>query len=194
VCWECGLISIGFGKYHVDAYNISEQAHWAVLHSSCVSHDLSQASDGRDSDRDDSQPSVAIGVRYHGGDRWTGDGSRPQCLVGWRAARRRYLVGWVALIKGVLFLFLSPEAAAGLYLEVLHYEQLFYLYSAILLHLGVYLTYCRATRRFVVFTARLAHVGRLQILHNRAAAPCVSPPTPPVKITDSHDRPSGSTA
>jgi hypothetical protein len=36
------------------------------------------------------------------------------------------LVGWVALIKGLLLLFLSPEAAAGLYLGGLHYEQPFY--------------------------------------------------------------------
>jgi vacuolar-type H+-ATPase subunit I/STV1 len=51
------------------------------------------------------------------------------------------LVGWLTLIKGALFLFLSPEAAAGLFLGGLHYAQLFYLYVAICLILGVYLTY-----------------------------------------------------
>src|SRR5208337_2104586 len=50
------------------------------------------------------------------------------------------LVGWITLIKGLLFLFLSPEAAASLFEEV-HYEQLFYLYPTISLILGVYLTY-----------------------------------------------------
>jgi hypothetical protein len=63
------------------------------------------------------------------------------------------LVGWVALIKGLVLLFLSPEAAAGLYLGALHYEQLYYLYSAVLLFLGVHLTYCvqPADRRFQPF-------------------------------------------
>jgi uncharacterized membrane protein HdeD (DUF308 family) len=51
------------------------------------------------------------------------------------------LVGWITLIKGVLFLFLPPEVAVGLFLRQLHYQQLFYLYGAISLVLGVYLTY-----------------------------------------------------
>jgi hypothetical protein len=51
------------------------------------------------------------------------------------------LVGWLTLIKGLLFLFLSPEAAVGFFLGGLHYEQLFYLYVAISLIFGVYLTY-----------------------------------------------------
>jgi len=49
------------------------------------------------------------------------------------------LVGWVALIKGLLLLFLAP-VAAGL-TEAIHYEQSFYTYSALSLILGVYLTY-----------------------------------------------------
>ena len=51
------------------------------------------------------------------------------------------LVGWITLIKSLLFLFLPPEMAAGLYLRQLHYQQLFYLYGAIALVLGIYLTY-----------------------------------------------------
>jgi vacuolar-type H+-ATPase subunit I/STV1 len=51
------------------------------------------------------------------------------------------LIGYLTLIKGLLFLFLSPEAAAGLFLGALHYEQLFYLYAAISLIFGAYLTY-----------------------------------------------------
>ena len=51
------------------------------------------------------------------------------------------LVGWMALIKSLLFLFLPPEMETGLFLQQLHYQQFFYLYSAISIVLGVYLTY-----------------------------------------------------
>jgi hypothetical protein len=50
------------------------------------------------------------------------------------------LVGWITLIKSLFFLFLPPEMEAGLFLGQLHYRQLFYLYTAISLVLGVYLT------------------------------------------------------
>ena len=51
------------------------------------------------------------------------------------------LVGWITLIKSLFFLFLPPEMEAGLFLGQLHYRQLFYMYTAISLLLGVYLTY-----------------------------------------------------
>jgi hypothetical protein len=51
------------------------------------------------------------------------------------------LVGWITLIKSLFFLFLPPEMEAGLFLGQLHYQQLFYLYGAISLILGIYLTY-----------------------------------------------------
>ena len=51
------------------------------------------------------------------------------------------LVGWITLIKSLLFLFLPPEMEAGLFLGQLHYRQLFYLYTAISLVLGICLTY-----------------------------------------------------
>jgi vacuolar-type H+-ATPase subunit I/STV1 len=51
------------------------------------------------------------------------------------------ILGWLTLIKGLLFLFLSPDAAMGFFLGGLHYGQLFYLYATICLILGVYLTY-----------------------------------------------------
>jgi vacuolar-type H+-ATPase subunit I/STV1 len=59
------------------------------------------------------------------------------------------LVGWVTLIKGSLFLLLSPVAAVDFYLGTLHYAQLFYMYAAFSLVLGVYLVYAgfRATPR-----------------------------------------------
>jgi hypothetical protein len=51
------------------------------------------------------------------------------------------LIGWLTLIKGLLFWFVSPEAAPGFFLRGFHYEQLFFLYTAISLLLGIYLTY-----------------------------------------------------
>ncbi|MGB8494661.1 MAG: hypothetical protein WCE53_09710 [Candidatus Acidiferrum sp.] len=51
------------------------------------------------------------------------------------------LVGWISLIKGLLLLFLTPHAAGVVFLGGLHYEQLFYLYAAIALIVGAYLTY-----------------------------------------------------
>jgi len=50
------------------------------------------------------------------------------------------LVGWMTLIKSLVFLFL-PEMEARLFLERLHYQQLFYFYWALPLVLGLYLTY-----------------------------------------------------
>lgn len=51
------------------------------------------------------------------------------------------LVGWMALVKSLFFLFLPPELEAGVFLGQLHYQQLFYVYGTISLVLGVYLTY-----------------------------------------------------
>jgi len=57
------------------------------------------------------------------------------------------VVGWITLIKSLLFLFLPPEMEAGLFLGWLHYQQLFYVYGAISFVLGVYLTYGGFTSR-----------------------------------------------
>jgi len=51
------------------------------------------------------------------------------------------LVGWVALGKALLILFLSPQAAPSFFLETLRYEQLFYVYAAVSFLLGAYLIY-----------------------------------------------------
>jgi len=51
------------------------------------------------------------------------------------------LVGWMTLIKSLVFLFLPPEMEARLFLERLHYQQLLYFYWALPLVLGLYLTY-----------------------------------------------------
>ena len=50
------------------------------------------------------------------------------------------ILGWLSLIKGLLLLFLPPDAFAG-YIQMTHYEQLFYLYAAVTLIIGAYLTY-----------------------------------------------------
>jgi hypothetical protein len=51
------------------------------------------------------------------------------------------VTGWLVLIKGALLLFLSPEETYRFLLAGLHYEQLFYLYTAIPLVLGAYLAF-----------------------------------------------------
>jgi hypothetical protein len=51
------------------------------------------------------------------------------------------LIGWATLIKGTLFFFLSPEAEARVFLGGLRYEAYFYVYAAVSLLLGIYLTY-----------------------------------------------------
>lgn len=49
------------------------------------------------------------------------------------------VLGWITLVKGLLLLFLSPDAAVAFW-GSLHYEQLFYLYASISLAFGAYLT------------------------------------------------------
>jgi hypothetical protein len=51
------------------------------------------------------------------------------------------LIGWITLVKGLLFLFLTPEMETEVFLTNLHYAQLFYVYAAISLVLGAYLAY-----------------------------------------------------
>ncbi len=51
------------------------------------------------------------------------------------------LVGWLTMIKGLLFLYLSPELETEFVLRQLHYDKLFYVYMAVLIVIGAYLTY-----------------------------------------------------
>ena len=55
------------------------------------------------------------------------------------------LIGWLALIKSLLFLFLTPAMEARFFLGQLHYQQFFYDYAAISIALGVVLTYAGFT-------------------------------------------------
>jgi hypothetical protein len=57
------------------------------------------------------------------------------------------LVGWLILIKGLLFLFIPPDAAITLF-ERLHYDQFFFGYVAISFIIGVYLTYGGFSAKF----------------------------------------------
>lgn len=58
------------------------------------------------------------------------------------------LIGWILLIRGVLFLFLSSQEISRI-LEVLQFRTFFYVYLAIPFLLGVCVTY-------LAFTARAA--------------------------------------
>jgi hypothetical protein len=51
------------------------------------------------------------------------------------------LVGWIALIKGALFLIVPPGSSSAFFLNGFRYQQLFYVYAAIALIVGLYLTY-----------------------------------------------------
>ena len=51
------------------------------------------------------------------------------------------IMGWLTLIKGFMFLCMFSGDAGGFYLGTLHYSQLFYLYMAICLVIGAYLTW-----------------------------------------------------
>jgi vacuolar-type H+-ATPase subunit I/STV1 len=57
------------------------------------------------------------------------------------------VIGWLTLLKGVLLWSLSGAAAAQFYSGTLHYAQLYYVYCAFLLALGVYLTAAGFTPR-----------------------------------------------
>jgi hypothetical protein len=58
------------------------------------------------------------------------------------------LIGWIALAKGLLFLFVTRDTEVGLYLTGLGFTQLYYVYTAIALALGIYLAWggFKATR------------------------------------------------
>jgi putative exporter of polyketide antibiotics len=51
------------------------------------------------------------------------------------------LVGWLALLKGLLFLFVPPPAAAGIAIWGTPYQNYYYVDVALALILGIYLTY-----------------------------------------------------
>jgi vacuolar-type H+-ATPase subunit I/STV1 len=51
------------------------------------------------------------------------------------------LVGWIALIKGLVFLYLLPVVGADCLLNVLHHPLQFYLCMIPSLLIGIYLTY-----------------------------------------------------
>lgn len=57
------------------------------------------------------------------------------------------ILGWLVLVKGLLFLLLFSGGAEGFYLRTLRYGQCFYLYMAVCLVIGVYLTYAGFTSK-----------------------------------------------
>jgi len=58
------------------------------------------------------------------------------------------VLGWLTVLKGLLFLFIAPAEVPNFYLGILHYAQLFYVYAGISGLLGAYLCYggFRSTR------------------------------------------------
>jgi hypothetical protein len=54
------------------------------------------------------------------------------------------VIGWLMLIRGVVLVFISPGGAAGIF-EALHFADLYYLYVAVPLLLGLYLTFAGFT-------------------------------------------------
>ena len=55
------------------------------------------------------------------------------------------LIGWIALIKSLFFLFLNPAMESRFVFGQLHYERFFYDYAAISIALGIFLTYAGFT-------------------------------------------------
>jgi hypothetical protein len=55
------------------------------------------------------------------------------------------LIGWLALIKSLLFLFLNPAMEARFFLGELHYQQFFYDYATVSIVLGIFLTHAGFT-------------------------------------------------
>jgi hypothetical protein len=51
------------------------------------------------------------------------------------------LIGWLTLLKGVMFVTLTPARTADLYLSQLRFEQLYPLYACLTLALGACLCY-----------------------------------------------------
>ena len=50
------------------------------------------------------------------------------------------LFGWISLIKGLVFLLLSPETSLA-YFEAVRYAQFFYAYMSVTLVIGIYLSF-----------------------------------------------------
>ncbi len=79
--------------------------------------------------------SVALGLAMVlGHNEWSG-GALPVVVT---------LVGWLILVKGLLLLFLPPEALAQIF-ERMHYAEHFYVYVAPSLVIGLYLTWAGFT-------------------------------------------------
>jgi hypothetical protein len=50
------------------------------------------------------------------------------------------VIGWLAILKGLVLIFLSQDALAG-YVQAVRFEQSYYVYAVVTLALGAYLTY-----------------------------------------------------
>lgn len=76
------------------------------------------------------------------------------------------VAGWITLVKGLFFLFLSPEEAVSFW-GSLRYEQLFYLYAAISFLVGTYLTFAGFRAEAAGRSAwRSTHTGQSSVPHS----------------------------
>lgn len=70
------------------------------------------------------------------------------------------LIGWIALIRSVVLLFISPEAVRN-FIGAIRFEQNYYLFAGISLLLGLYLTYAGfKTRPTTVSDSKLSTLPR----------------------------------
>ena len=51
------------------------------------------------------------------------------------------ILAWITLLKGLLFLFITPANAPAFYLGTLHYSEMYYFYASLSAVIGVYLCY-----------------------------------------------------
>lgn len=51
------------------------------------------------------------------------------------------VLAWITLLKGLLFLLITPDDAPAFYLGTLHYAQMFYVYAGLSAIIGMYLCY-----------------------------------------------------
>ena len=60
------------------------------------------------------------------------------------------VTGWLALLKGVMFMVLTPQQQTGLYLNAMHYRDGFYGYALFTLVLGLAFCYGGFSKRYSI--------------------------------------------
>jgi hypothetical protein len=84
------------------------------------------------------------------------------------------LVGWISLVKGLVFLLLPPETSLA-YFEALRCGQLFYAYMTVTLVIGIYLTFAYSQRGWTANECDHCQKYRRLILHEENWFPLIRP-------------------